>query len=64
MSAPVFCENCGHSKAMHYAHGNHPCVICPNECLGFVSPVDARWEQAKKLAESALRTAYAMEEQS
>ena len=41
MSAPVFCANCGHSKAMHYAHGQHPCVLCPNECLRFVSAAEA-----------------------
>ena len=41
MSAPVFCANCGHSKAMHYAHEQHPCVLCPNECLRFVSAAEA-----------------------
>jgi len=48
--AKVWCADCGHSRGLHEREDNHPCVLCPDECLRFVSPQEAI-EVARSLKE-------------
>ncbi len=50
MSAPVFCVDCGHAKAMHVLGGKHPCVLDGCACIRFVSPAEGQ-EIARGLRE-------------
>ena len=46
----VWCQDCGHAKALHVLGGKHPCVLDGCVCLRFVSQAEAQ-EVARSLRE-------------